>query len=141
METVRQLLSGQHKYSSRLAAAQRPIVVLGAAALAGPDGAQLLALTQQLAQQLRARCASDAPEGWRVLSVLQRVASQAAALDLGYKPGADAARTGGARALVLLGADEGAVERSQLADNAAIIYIGEWRSSGGRKVGMVAGVS
>ena len=99
-------------------------MVLGAAALAGPEGAQLLALTQQLAQQLRAR-ASGAPAGWRVLSVLQRVASQAAALDLGYRPGVDAARAGQAKALLLLGADEEALERTDLADNATVIYMGE----------------
>ena len=127
LDTLRQLLAGQHAFSSQLAAAQQPIVVLGAAALAGPEGAQLLALTQQLAQQLRAR-ATAAPDGWRVLSVLQRVASQAAALDLGYRPGAAAARGGQAKALLLLGADEGVVERSDLAQNATVIYIGGCRA-------------
>ncbi|KAF0291301.1 NADH-ubiquinone oxidoreductase subunit, mitochondrial [Amphibalanus amphitrite] len=136
LDTVRQLLSGQHAFSSRLAAAQQPIVVLGAAALAAPDGAQLLALTQQLAQQLRAR-ATAAPDGWRVLSVLQRVASQAAALDLGYRPGAAAARGGQAKALLLLGADEGTVERSDLADNATVIYIGHHGDAGAASADIV----
>ncbi|XP_043231894.1 NADH-ubiquinone oxidoreductase 75 kDa subunit, mitochondrial-like [Amphibalanus amphitrite] len=136
LDTVRQLLSGQHAFSSRLAAAQQPIVVLGAAALAGPDGAQLLALTQQLAQQLRAR-ATAAPDGWRVLSVLQRVASQAAALDLGYRPGAAAARGRQAKALLLLGADEGTVERSDLADNATVIYIGHHGDAGAASADIV----
>jgi len=119
-DTLRQLLAGKHAFSAQLKAAKQPIIVLGAAALAGPGGGQLLALTQQLAQQTRAA----APAGWRVLSVLQRVASQAAALDLGYRPGVAAAREGKPSALLLLGADEGTVERSDLAENATVIYLG-----------------
>lgn len=47
------------------------------------DGAALLALVQQTAQA--ARTASQVASDWPVLNVLHRVASQVAALDLGYK--------------------------------------------------------
>lgn len=136
VDTLRQLLSGQHAFSSQLSAAQQPLVVLGAAALAGPDGAQLLALTQQLAQQLRVR-STGAPAGWRVLNVLQRVASQAAALDLGYQPGVAAARDGAAKALLLLGADEATVDRADLADNATVIYMGHHGDAGAASADIV----
>lgn len=49
---IGQLLAGTHPFSQRLKAARRPMVVVGSALLARPDGGLLNARLQQLAQQV-----------------------------------------------------------------------------------------
>merc|ERR1740131_24604 len=90
---------------AQLAAAKAPVVIVGSEALQRADGGAVMRHTQQIAAKLRASsgCGSD----WAVLNVLHRVASQVAALDLGYKPGVDAVREAKPKVLWLLGADAG----------------------------------
>lgn len=57
-----------------------------------------------------------------MLNVLQRVASQVAALDLGYTPGVAAIREKAPKVLFLLGADEGTISRDDLPKDTLIIY-------------------
>jgi len=64
------------------------------------------------------------PDDWKVLNVLHRVASQVAALDLGYTPGADAVREMKPEVLLLLGADEGVISRDQVTEDCFVIYLG-----------------
>jgi hypothetical protein len=59
---------------------------------------------------------------WKVLNVLHRVASQVAALDLGWKAGAAELRAAQPRVLWLLGADAGAVTRADLPADCFVIY-------------------
>lgn len=54
-----------------------------------------------------------------------RVASQVAALDLGYKPGVEAIRKNPPKLLFLLGADAGCVTRQDLPKDSFIIYQGQ----------------
>lgn len=54
-----------------------------------------------------------------------RVASQVAALDLGYKPGVDAIRKNPPKVLFLLGADAGCITRQDLSKDSFIIYQGQ----------------
>lgn len=54
-----------------------------------------------------------------------RVASQVAALDLGYKPGVDAIRMNPPKLLFLLGADAGCITRQDLPKDSFIIYQGQ----------------
>lgn len=68
--------------------------------------------------QLRSGCEGE----WRVLNVLQQVASQVAALDLGYTPGVADIRNNPPKVLFLLGADEGAITREDLPKDTIIIY-------------------
>lgn len=68
---------------------------------------------------------NQSPAGWKVLNILQRVASQVAALDLGYTPGVAKVRANPPKVLFLLGADEGVVSRSDLPKDAFIIYQGK----------------
>lgn len=70
--------------------------------------------------QLRAGCEGGAE--WRVLNVLHRVASQVAALDLGYAPGVSKIRNAPPQVLYLLGADEGAITREDLPKDCLVIY-------------------
>lgn len=58
-----------------------------------------------------------------MLNVLHQVASQVAALDLGYKPGVETIRHNCPKVLYLLGADEGTISRPDLGDT-FVIYQG-----------------
>lgn len=53
-----------------------------------------------------------------------RVASQVAALDLGYKAGVDAIRKNPPKVLFLLGADAGCITRADLPEGSLIVYQG-----------------
>jgi hypothetical protein len=59
---------------------------------------------------------------WKVLNVLHQVASQVAALDLGYRPGVAEIRNNPPKVLYLLGADEGAITREDLPADTFVIY-------------------
>lgn len=119
---LRQLADGSHPFCQVLAAAKRPVVVLGSAALQRDDGAAILSAVSAVAQN--ARASSGVEEGWKVLNVLHRVASQVAALDLGYKAGVDAIRKNPPKVLFLLGADAGCITRADLPKDSLIIYQG-----------------
>lgn len=56
---------------------------------------------------------------------VSRVASQVAALDLGYKAGVDAIRQNPPKVLFLLGADAGCITRADLPKGSLIIYQGK----------------
>lgn len=117
--TLQALASGSHPFCKTLSQAQHPLVLVGSMPLQRSDGAAVLSLARQVARQ-----AKSAEPGWRVLNVLQRTASQGAALDLGYRPGPDSARQAKPSLLYLLGADEGAVTRQDLPANCFIVYQG-----------------
>ena len=55
---------------------------------------------------------------------VSRVASQVAALDLGYKAGVEAIRNNPPKVLLLLGADGGCITRADLPKESLIIYQG-----------------
>lgn len=61
---------------------------------------------------------------FQVLNVLQRTASQVAALDIGYQPGVGKVLQAGPQVVYLLGADGGVVTRDQLPKGATVIYQG-----------------
>uniref|UniRef100_G3PPN6 NADH-ubiquinone oxidoreductase 75 kDa subunit, mitochondrial n=1 Tax=Gasterosteus aculeatus aculeatus TaxID=481459 RepID=G3PPN6_GASAC len=106
-----------------LSAAKRPVVVVGSSALQREDGAAILRTVSTIAQN--ARTSSGVEEGWKVLNVLHsRVASQVAALDLGYKAGVDAIRANPPKVLFLLGADAGCITRADLPKDSFIVYQG-----------------
>jgi len=122
--TVSSLLDGSHPFAARLAEAKKPMIVVGSSLLARPDGGAIFMKVQQLAQKVR-----QSPD-WRVLNVLHRVASQVAALDLGYTPGVANIRNNPPKVLLLLGADEGAITREDLADDTIVIYQGHHGDAG-----------
>lgn len=57
--------------------------------------------------------------------MLQRTASQTAALDIGYQPGVGKALQDGPQVVYLLGADSGVISRDQLPKDAVVIYQGK----------------
>ncbi|XP_028164090.1 NADH-ubiquinone oxidoreductase 75 kDa subunit, mitochondrial-like [Ostrinia furnacalis] len=126
---VKELATGtsSHEVLKRLQQAKRPVVILGADQLAGDEGAALLAHTQELALRLQDQLQD---KDWKVLNVLQRTASQVAALDIGYKPGVGAALAAGPKVVYLLGADSGAVTREALPEDVTVIYQGHHGDAG-----------
>lgn len=121
-QIIKDLATGKHPFSKVLSQAKKPMIVVGSSALQRKDGAALHAAVSALAQNTRS--SSGVPENWKVLNILQRVASQVAALDLGYKPGVDAIRKNPPKVLFLLGADAGCITRQDLPKDCFIIYQG-----------------
>ncbi|HWC94377.1 MAG TPA: NADH-quinone oxidoreductase subunit NuoG, partial [Pseudolabrys sp.] len=109
----------ESKFAEALKSAERPLMILGAGALARADGAGVASLAAKIA----AEC-GFAKEGWNGFSVLHSAASRVAALDLGLTPGeggktAAAMAEGGVDLLFLLGADE-----IEVRPGAFVVYIG-----------------
>ncbi|KAM7380500.1 hypothetical protein PAMP_003791 [Pampus punctatissimus] len=121
-KVLQEIASGTHPYSQVLAKAKHPVVVVGSSCLQREDGAAIMATVSTIAQN--ARISSGVEETWKVLNVLHRVASQVAALDLGYKPGVEAIRKNPPKVLFLLGADAGCITRQDLPKDSFIIYQG-----------------
>ncbi|XP_042566686.1 NADH-ubiquinone oxidoreductase 75 kDa subunit, mitochondrial-like isoform X2 [Clupea harengus] len=121
-KVLQDIAAGKHSFSKVLAQAKRPVVVVGSAALQREDGAGLHAAVSTIAQN--ARVTSGVEDNWKVLNVLHRVASQVAALDLGYKPGVEAIRQDPPKVLFLLGADAGCITRQDLPKDCFVIYQG-----------------
>ena len=101
-----------------LTGAERPMVILGRAALARPDGAALLAHAWALA--------NPRPE-WNGFNLLHSFGGQVAALELGFLPGPRgldlaAMMGGGVDALWLLGAD--GFDPARIGQNTFVIYQG-----------------
>lgn len=121
-EILQQLMEQNHPFSKKLANAKNPLIILGSDQLERGDGSAILSAVQQIAMSVGAHCERN----WKVLNVLHRVASQVAALDLGYQPGIDAVREMKPSVLLLLGADEGAITKQDLGDNCFVIYLGKY---------------
>ncbi|NXR92088.1 NDUS1 oxidoreductase, partial [Hypocryptadius cinnamomeus] len=121
-QILQDIASGKHAFSKVLDNAKKPMVVVGSAALQRSDGAAIHAAVSTIAQNARAR--SGAAADWKVMNILHRVASQVAALDLGFKPGVEAIRKNAPKVLYLLGADSGCITRQDLPEYCFIIYQG-----------------
>ncbi|XP_062354600.1 NADH-ubiquinone oxidoreductase 75 kDa subunit, mitochondrial [Cinclus cinclus] len=121
-QILQDIASGKHPFSKVLDHAKKPMVVVGSAALQRDDGAAIHAAVSTIAQNARAR--SSAGADWKVMNILHRVASQVAALDLGFKPGVEAIRKNPPKVLYLLGADSGCITRKDLPKDCFIIYQG-----------------
>jgi len=123
---------GNSKFAEALKAASRPLILIGAGALARADGAAVAALAAKAAIEFGAL-----KDGWNGYSVLHSVASRVGALDLGLVPGAgglDAAHMaeGGVDVLFLLGADE-----IEVAPGAFVIYIGTHGDRGAHRADVI----
>ncbi|NXD36940.1 NDUS1 oxidoreductase, partial [Copsychus sechellarum] len=121
-QILQDIASGKHPFSKVLDHAKKPMVVVGSAALQRGDGAAIHAAVSTIAQNARARSGPDAD--WKVMNILHRVASQVAALDLGFKPGVEAIRKNPPKVLYLLGADSGCITRKDLPKDCFVIYQG-----------------
>ncbi|XP_026151160.1 NADH-ubiquinone oxidoreductase 75 kDa subunit, mitochondrial isoform X2 [Mastacembelus armatus] len=121
-KVLQEIAAGTHPFSQVLAKANHPVVVVGSSCLQREDGAAIMAAVSNIAHN--AGASHEGNETWKVLNVLHRVASQVAALDLGYKPGVEAIRKNPPKVLFLLGADAGCITHQDLPKDSFIIYQG-----------------
>ncbi len=137
-ETLSSIADGSHDFAKILKAAEKPMVIVGQAALARPDGAAVLALAAKAAETIGA-VGTD----WNGFNVLHTAAARVAGLDLGFVPGKggldaasmlDASAAGELDVLYLLGADEIDTERLK---NAFVVYQGSHGDRGAHSADVV----
>ncbi|HEY5127962.1 MAG TPA: NADH-quinone oxidoreductase subunit NuoG, partial [Bradyrhizobium sp.] len=120
------------KFADALKAAERPLIIVGAGALARKDGAAIASLAAKAAVEFGAF-----KDGWNGFSVLHSAASRVGALDIGMVPGAggqNAAQmaAGGVEVLFLLGADE-----IDVAPGPFVVYIGTHGDRGAHRADVI----
>ncbi|MBN8871396.1 MAG: NADH-quinone oxidoreductase subunit G [Rhodospirillales bacterium] len=129
------LIDGTHAFGKALRDAKKPMVIVGQAALARPDGSAVLAAAWKLAGEIGAL----APD-WHGFNVLHTAAARVGALDLGFVPGPrgrDLAGMlgGGVDVLWLLGADE--FDTSAIGPNTFVIYQGHHGDAGAHRADVI----
>lgn len=132
------IASGKHPLSQILSAAKKPMIMLGTAALARPDGGAILSQARAIAD----KCGM-VKDGWNGFNILHHAASRVGALDLGFLPahsGRDIGRIfescqkGDVKLVYLLGADEFNME---LLGNAFVIYQGHHGDDGAHRANII----
>ena len=130
-KTLQEVAAGSHAFCEVLQQAEHPMIIVGAGALARPDGAAVLGIARAIADAVGA-----VKDDWNGFNVLHTAASRVGGLDLGFVPGEGGldtagilkgAETGMIDVVYLLGAD--AVDVSRLA-NAFVIYQGHHGDAG-----------
>jgi len=117
-----------------LAAAKRPLIVVGQGALARPDGLAVLSAAAKLAVDVGA-----VSEEWNGFAVLHTAASRVGALDLGFTPGAGGLdvrgmQGGAVDVLFLLGADEIAMGNYV---GSFVVYVGTHGDAGAHRADVI----
>ncbi len=131
---LKQLLAGG-AFAEVLKKAKKPMIVLGASALVGFDGAALLAAAWKLAADVGAL----RPD-WHGFNLLHQAAGRVGALDLGFVPQAGGKDLvgmldGGVDVLWLLGADE--FDTARIGANTFVIYQGHHGDAGAARADVI----
>jgi NADH-quinone oxidoreductase subunit G len=129
------LHDGSHDFARVLKAAAKPMVIVGQAALARPDGTAVLAATWRLAAEIGAL-----GEAWHGFNMLHTAAARVGALDLGFLPGPggrglDGMLGGGVDLLWLLGADE--FDTSRIGADTFVVYQGHHGDRGAARADVI----
>jgi NADH-quinone oxidoreductase subunit G len=137
-QALADLITGSGDYTKPLTDAKNPMVIIGAGALARPDGTALHLATAKLAEKY-----NMLRPDWNGFNVLQRAASRVGGIDLGFLPHdkglatnaiLEAARNGKMDIVWLLGADE--VDMSGLGKT-FIIYQGHHGDKGAHRADVI----
>jgi NADH-quinone oxidoreductase subunit G len=132
-ETLAEVAAARHGFADALKQAERPLILVGAGALARPDGAAVVALAAKAAIELGA-----VKDGWNGFSILQTAASRVGALDLGFVPGtggltlAQMEAPGALDVAILLGADE-----IEIAPSTFVVYVGTHGDRGAHRADVI----
>ena len=131
-DSLSDLTAGKHSFAEVLKNAKNPIVLVGGAGLARPDGAAVLSLAARLALDIGA-----IKDGWNGFGVLQETASRVGALDVGFAPSgglsiAQMTTFGALDILFLLGADE-----TKAPDGTFVVYIGTHGDRGAHRADVI----
>jgi NADH-quinone oxidoreductase subunit G len=139
-ETLAKIADGSHPFLAKLKEAERPMLILGQAALARLDGATILALAAKVAVAMGA---IKRALQWNGFNVLHTAAARVGGLDLGFIPDKggldvggilDAATAGEIDVVYLLGADEIDMERL---GKSFIIYQGSHGDAGAHRADVI----
>jgi NADH-quinone oxidoreductase subunit G len=123
----------RHSFADALRKAERPMVIVGAGAIARGDGAAIASLAAKAAVELGA-----AKDGWNGYCVLHSAAARVGALDVGFVPGPGGltarqmAAYGTLDLAFLLGVDE-----IEIAPGAFVIYIGTHGDRGASRADVI----
>ena len=137
-QTLQEVADGKHSFAEVLKDAKRPLIIVGAGAIARADGAAILGMASRIA--LGAIEGKDVG-GWNPMNVLHTAASRAGGLDLGLVPGKGGLDTAGQIAaaavgkldvLYLLGADE-----IDVPPGAFVIYQGHHGDRGAHRADVI----
>jgi len=137
-ETLAKVADGSHSFLKKLEGAERPILMVGQAALTRTDGAAVLALAAKAAMTMGA-----IKPGWNGFNILHHAAARVGGLDIGFVPDdggldvegmLDAASAGKLDVVYLLGADEIDMERL---GNAFVIYQGSHGEQGAHRADVI----
>jgi len=115
--------------------AKQPMVIVGQAALARPDGAAVLAAAWRLAASVGALTAD-----WHGFNVLHTAAARVGALDLGFVPGTSGMSLaqmleGGVDVLWLLGAEE--FDMGRIGADTFVVYQGHHGDAGAARADVI----
>jgi NADH-quinone oxidoreductase subunit G len=129
------LQDGSHDFAKILDQAKKPMIILGAGALARPDGAAVLAAAWNLAAKSNMLNAD-----WHGFNVLHHAGARVGGLDLGFVPGAGGLtagqmRGGGVDVLWLLGADE--IDSAAIPASTFVIYQGHHGDKGAQRADVI----
>ena len=136
--TLAEVADGNHQFTEVLAAAERPMIIVGSGTLARNDGAAVLDLARRIAQDT-GMIGAD----WNGFNVLHRAASRVGGLDLGFLPGdggrdvaaiLDGAGKGEVGLVWLLGADE--IDMAALG-RAFVVYQGHHGDAGAHRADVI----
>ncbi|KAF6757977.1 NADH-ubiquinone oxidoreductase [Ephemerocybe angulata] len=111
-------ITGKSAFSAKFKAAKKPLIIVGSALSEHPDAA---AIYNELAKFVEVNKAQLVTPEWNGFSVLQRVASRAAAYDIGFTPSKKASTTK-PKFIYLLNADE--VDPKSIPQDAFVVYQG-----------------
>ena len=137
-QTLQAIADGSHSFTTTLRRAKRPMLILGQGAITRPDGAAILAMARQVAEE-----SGLVREDWNGFNMLHTSAARVGALDLAFVPadgGLDTAgiltgaSNGTIKVVYLLGADD--VDMSRFGD-AFVIYQGHHGDAGAHRADVV----
>ncbi|HYN40060.1 MAG TPA: NADH-quinone oxidoreductase subunit NuoG, partial [Rhodospirillales bacterium] len=101
--TLDALIDGSHPFAQTLRDAEKPMLILGQAAIARPDGAAILDAARRLAESTGM---AGGGRRWNGFNVLHTAAARVGGLDLGLVPGEGGRDVDG----ILAGAEAGAID-------------------------------
>jgi len=132
-ETLTEVADGRHGFAEQFKGAAKPMILVGAGALARPDGAAVASAAARAATSLGA-----VADGWNGFAVLHAAAARVGALDIGFVPGqggrsaVEMAKAGALELAFLLGADE-----IDVAPGAFVVYIGTHGDRGAQRADVI----
>jgi NADH-quinone oxidoreductase subunit G len=132
-ESLKQFAQGGSTFHDVMKKAAKPLIIVGAGALARADGQAVLGLAARIAGDVGA-----VTEGWNGFAVLHNAAARVGGLDLGFVPsegGKSVNEMAGAMdVMILLGADE--LDMSRFG-SAFTVYIGTHGDNGAHRADVI----